>query len=129
MANLELEDLQVAALNDLGIVLENATDYDRALTQFQTAAELSKNLDKTEHLARQHMRMGRIYDLRMSRYAKAKVHYLKALELYESLHKTEEAAQALLDAGRCDRLLGNFKGAENQYEKALKLLREEPEGH
>ncbi|MCF8129951.1 MAG: CHAT domain-containing protein [Deltaproteobacteria bacterium] len=124
MANLELEDLQVAALNDLGIVLENATDYHRALTQFQTAAELSKNLDKKERLARQHMRMGRIYDLRMSQYAKAKTHYLRALELYKALNKTEETAQALLDAGRCDRLLGNFKGAEDQYEKALKLLGE-----
>ncbi len=124
MANLELEDLQVAALNDLGIVMENATDYDRALTQFQTAAELSKNLDKKDHLARQHMRMGRIYDLRMSQFAKAKTHYLKALELYETLHQTEESAQALLDAGRCDRLLGNFKGAEDRYEKALALLRE-----
>jgi len=124
MANLELEDLRVAALNDLGIVMENATDYDRALTQFQTAAELSKSLDKKERLARQHMRMGRIYDLRMSQYAKAKTHYLKALELYETLHNTEETAQALLDAGRCDRLLGNFKGAEDRYEKGLRLLRE-----
>ena len=59
MANLELEDLQVAALNDLGVVLENATDYDRALEQFQTAAEISRTLGKKERLARQHMRMGR----------------------------------------------------------------------
>ncbi|MCF8130839.1 MAG: CHAT domain-containing protein, partial [Deltaproteobacteria bacterium] len=124
MANLELEDLQVAALNDLGIVLENATDYDRALTQFQTAADLSKSLNKKERLARQHMRMGRIYDLRMSQYAKAKTHYLKALELYETLHNTEQTAQALLDVGRCDRLLGNFKGAQEQYEQALTLLGE-----
>ena len=123
MANLELEDLQVAALNDLGVVLENATDYDRALEQFQTAAEISKTLGKKERLARQHMRMGRIYDLRMSQYAKAKVHYLKAFELYETLNKTENMAQALLDAGRCDRLLGNFKGAEDQYEKALNILK------
>ena len=43
MANLELEDLQIAAVNDLGVVLENATDYDRALEQFQTAAELSQH--------------------------------------------------------------------------------------
>ena len=123
MANLELEDLQVAALNDLGVVLENATDYDRALLQFQTAAELSQGLDKKERLARQHLRMGRIYDLRMSQYAKAKIHYLKALKIYEALHKTEDMAQALLDAGRCDRLLGNFKGAEDQYEKAFNLLK------
>ena len=122
MANLELADLQVAALNDLGVVLENATDYDRALVQFQTAAELSESPDKKERLARQHMRMGRIYDLRMSRYAVAKKHYLKAYELYADLHKTGGMAQALLDAGRCDRLMGNFKGAEDQYGKALDLL-------
>jgi len=128
MANLELEDLQVAALNDLGVVLENATDYDRALAQFQTAADLSKSLDKKERLARQYMRMGRIYDLRMGQYAKAKIHYLKAFALYETLNKTEDMAQALLDAGRCDRLLGNFKGAEEQYGKALKLLTESGEG-
>ena len=128
MANLELEDLQVSALNDLGVVLENATDYDQALEQFEAAAKLSKTLDKKERLARQHERMGRIYDLRMSRYAKAKIHYLKAFELYETLNKTDEMAQALLDAGRCDRLLGNFAGAEDQYQRALKLLENEKTG-
>ncbi len=128
VANLELEDLQVAALNDLGIVLENATDYDRALAQFRTAAEISENLDKTEHLARQHMRMGRIYDLRMSQYAKAKTHYLRAYDLYEALNNTDQMAQALLDAGRCDRLMGNFKGAHDQYEKAFKRLIKEDTG-
>ena len=127
MANLELEDLQVSALNDLGVVLENATDYDRALAQFQAAADLSKSLGKMERLARQHMRMGRIHDLRMSQYARAKTHYLKAFELYENLGETENMAQALLDAGRCERLLGNFKGAEVRYEEALKLL-EQGEG-
>ncbi|MCG6880798.1 MAG: CHAT domain-containing protein [Deltaproteobacteria bacterium] len=128
MANLELEDLQVSALNDLGVVLENATDYDGALEQFQAAAKLSKTLDKKERLARQHSRMGRIYDLRMSQYAKAKIHYVKAFELYETLDKTDEMAQALLDAGRCDRLLGNFTGAEDHYQRALKLLKNEKTG-
>ncbi len=128
MANLELADLQVAALNDLGVVLENATHYNRALTQFQTAADLSRNPDKKGALARQHMRMGRVYDLRLSQYPKAKIHYLKACALYETLNDTENMAQALLDAGRCDRLLGNFKEAENQYEKALALLDKGKEG-
>ena len=128
MANLELADLQVAALNDLGVVLENATHYNRALTQFQTAADLSQNLDKKGALARQHMRMGRVYDLRLSQYPKAKIHYLEAYTLYETLNDTKNMAQALLDAGRCDRLLGNFEGAENRYEKALALLAKGKEG-
>ena len=71
--------------------------------------------------------MGRIYDLRMNQYARAKVHYLKAYELYRTLDKTDNMAQALLDVGRCDRLLGNFKGAEDSYEKALNLLEEDEE--
>ena len=128
MANLELEDLQVAALNDLGVVLENATDYDRALERFQSAAHISESLDKKGIMARQHMRMGRVYDLRMSRYAKAKIHYLEAYRIYETLNRTEGMAQALLDAGRCDRLMGNFKEAQNRYETALKLLDKEEKG-
>jgi hypothetical protein len=39
-----------------------------------------------------------------------------------ALQRPRDMAQALLDAGRCDRLMGNFKGAEDQYGKALKLL-------
>ncbi|MBL7171305.1 MAG: tetratricopeptide repeat protein [Desulfobacteraceae bacterium] len=121
MASLELGARQVEALNDLGVVLENATDYDRALAQFQSAAALSKTLNKQELLAHQHMRMGRIYDLRLSQYAKAKQHYMEAYKLYETLAEKENMAQALLDTGRCNRLLGNFKEAGEQYKKALAL--------
>ncbi|MBW1779437.1 MAG: CHAT domain-containing protein [Deltaproteobacteria bacterium] len=122
MANLELGAPQVAALNDLGVVLENATDYDRALARFRSAASLSKAMNKEELLAQQHMRMGRIYDLRLSQYAKAKEHYMSAEGLYEALGQKQSMAQALLDTGRCDRLLGDFKGASRNYQQALALL-------
>ncbi|MFO7601841.1 MAG: CHAT domain-containing protein [Candidatus Desulfacyla sp.] len=122
MADLELGAPQVAALTDLGVVLENATDYDRALEQFQSAAALSRDMDKDELLARQHMRMGRIYDLRLSRYAGAKQHYMAAYDLYEALEQKARMAQALLDTGRCDRLLGNFVDASDRYQKAMALL-------
>jgi len=122
MANLELGDPQVAALTDLGVVLENATDYDRALERFQSAADLSRDMNKDELLAQQHMRMGRITDMRLSRYAVAKQHYLEAHELYEALEQRPQMAQALLDTGRCDRLLGNFMDASDRYQKALDLL-------
>ncbi len=123
VAALELESEQISALNDLGIVLENATDYDKALLQFESAATLSKTLNKQELLARQYERIGRIYDLRLSRYARARENYLKAYAIYESLGLKDDMAQALLDAGRCSRLLGNFQEADKAYKDALALLK------
>ncbi|MBW1852700.1 MAG: tetratricopeptide repeat protein, partial [Deltaproteobacteria bacterium] len=116
MADLELGPRQIAALNDLAIVLENATHYDRALEQFESAAALSRGMDKEELLAKQYMRIGRIYDLRLSSYAKAKQFYTKAYAIYKRLRKQNKMAQALLDIGRCCRLLGNFREAEEQGE-------------
>ena len=123
VAALELEGDQISALNDLGIVLENATDYDKALLQFESAATLSRTLNKQELLARQYERIGRIYDLRLSRYAQARENYLKAYAIYESLGLKDDMAQALLDAGRCSRLLGNFQEADKAYKDALALLK------
>ncbi|MBW2202578.1 MAG: CHAT domain-containing protein, partial [Deltaproteobacteria bacterium] len=121
MADLELGPRQIAALNDLAIVLENATHYDRALEQFESAAALSRGMDKEELLAKQYMRIGRIYDLRLSSYAKAKQFYTKAYAIYKRLRKQNKMAQALLDIGRCCRLLGNFREAEEHYKQALDL--------
>ena len=122
LADLELKDEQLSALNDLAIVLENATDYDRALLQFETAATLSKEWNKEELLARQYMRIGRIYDLRLSNYARARENYMKAHAIYASIDQRDNAAQAFLDAGRCSRLLGNFQEADKAYKDALVLL-------
>ncbi len=121
MADLELGPRQIAALNDLAIVLENATHYDRALEQFEFAAALSRGMDKEELLAKQYMRIGRIYDLRLSSYAKAKQFYTKAYAIYKRLRKQNKMAQALLNIGRCCRLLGNFREAEEHYKQALDL--------
>ena len=121
MTDLELGPRQIAALNDLAIVLENATHYDRALEQFESAASLSRGMDKDHLLAKQYMRIGRIYDLRLSSYAKAKQFYAKAYSIYERLDRKKGMGQALLDIGRCNRLLGNFREAEEHYREALDL--------
>jgi tetratricopeptide (TPR) repeat protein len=121
MANLELESEQVGALASTGLVFENATEYDRALVHFRSALDLSLKLNKKELIARQHMNIGRLYDLRLSRYAAARQHYEKALGLYADLQDAAGAAQAHLDIGRCYRLMGNFPDAELHYGEALKL--------
>ena len=122
MANLELGPEQIRALSDLGVVLENATEYDRALVKFEGAASLSKALDKKELLARQYASIGRIYDLRLSQYALARQNYERAFAIYEELGSTSGMAQALLDIGRCYRLLGNFVEADRNYTRSLELV-------
>ncbi len=110
-----------AAMKDLGVVLENATHYESALSRFQKAAELSRDINDRQMLAAQHLNIGRIHDLRLNRYPEAIRHYEKALALYKEMDNPEKIAEARLNIGRCYRLLGVFPKAETQYEKALSM--------
>ncbi|MBI5016263.1 MAG: CHAT domain-containing protein [Deltaproteobacteria bacterium] len=121
LANLDLGPEEAAALADLGTVFESATEYDRALVEFSSAAQLSRTLGKDDLLARQHESLGRVYDLRLSRYARARKEYEAALTVHRTLGDPAGQARALLDAGRCLRLLGNFPEAEARYREALAL--------
>lgn len=125
MAGLEIGPDQAAALSDLGVVLENATEYDRALIQFRSAAELSKALNKKDLLARQYVSIGRIYDLRLSMYMRARKSYGEAYSIYQDLGQKGGMARTLLDMGRCYRLLGNFREADEHYRKALDLIKQD----
>ncbi|RMD59624.1 MAG: CHAT domain-containing protein, partial [Nitrospirae bacterium] len=113
---------EVMAFSNMGIVLERATEYDRALKQFEIAAKLSKKLGKKELLSQQYTNIGRIYDLRLSQYARAIRYYEKALTIYRQLGRDRDVAQALLNIGRCYRLLGNFQKAQKYYDEAMELV-------
>ena len=119
MENLELESGQVEALSDLGVILENASQYENALERFRSAASLSERIGREPLLAEQYMNIGRIYDLRMSMYPVAVKNYSRAFDIFMKLGDDRGASQALLDMGRCYRLTGNFPGAEDCYKRAL----------
>lgn len=126
LAKLNLPRQEIAALADLGVVLENAIRYEQALARFESAAALSGRLGMRELLAQQHMNIGRILDLRLSQYARAKQSYRQGLEIFEALGRKGDMAQAMLDMGRCARLLGDFGQADEFYRKALGLLGKDP---
>jgi len=115
------EDL-IRAFTDLGIVLENATSYDSALSRFQSAADLSRALNQSELLGEQYLNIGRIYDLRLNQYVKAIINYEKALELYSASDNFEKTAESKLNIGRCYRLLGNFSKADDYYKQSLSII-------
>lgn len=121
LANLELAPKEIEALSSLGAVLENAIQFDRALKRFEGAAKLSQKAGTRELVAKQYMSIGRIYDLRLSQYAQAREAYGTALGIYTALGRKVDMAQAMLDIGRCARLIGNFTEAETRYADALKL--------
>ncbi|MFU8857796.1 MAG: CHAT domain-containing protein [Deferrisomatales bacterium] len=127
LANLELGPEEVEALASLGAVLEEATRYEQALGVFQTAAERSRDLEQAALLAAQHASLGRVYDLRLNRWARAKQSYEQALELSDAAGDLHGVVQALVDVGRCERFLGSFPAAEERYSLALELLDEDPD--
>ncbi|MBF0225071.1 MAG: tetratricopeptide repeat protein [Desulfobacterales bacterium] len=122
VANLELTSEQIKAFFELGVVLENATDYERAVVNFESAASLSKGLRKNELLAKQYTSIGRIYDMRLSKYAYGIQFYKKALEIWQELKNNEMIAESYINIGRCYRLLGNFQEADKNYDDAMNLV-------
>ena len=79
---LEAEREKTDAMANLGTVLENAAEYERALEFFSSAAVSGEQRNKLAITAAQYRNMGRIYDLRLSRYPVAITYYQKALALY-----------------------------------------------
>ncbi|MDA3897924.1 MAG: tetratricopeptide repeat protein, partial [Desulfobacteraceae bacterium] len=115
------EDL-VRAFKDLGIVLENATNYDSALSRFKHAAELTRTLNQSELMGEQYLNIGRVYDLRLNQYTAAIQNYEKALEIFTAAEDFEKISESKLNIGRCYRLLGNFAEADRFYEQSLSLI-------
>jgi CHAT domain-containing protein/Tfp pilus assembly protein PilF len=131
--SLKLDPQKIETLSDIGVILEKATEYDRAIGFFQTAVSIGKVLDQKGLLARQYTSIGRINDLRLSRYALAIENYQKALKLYRempsSIQNSGNIAQALLNIGRSYRLIGNFIKADRFYLNALKTIEAHPSEH
>lgn len=122
MSELQIDDTLIRAMTDLGIVLENATQYESAINRFTSAETLSKTLDLPELQAAQNLNIGRIYDLRLSRYHEAIAFYEKAIEIYRKGDNPEKTAESIVNIGRCHRLLGNFSVADRHYQEAMALV-------
>ncbi|GAB4296841.1 MAG: hypothetical protein Fur0034_06320 [Desulfuromonadia bacterium] len=107
-------------LAEFAVVMENGVNYEAAGTLFQESAKEGKG--DTRHLADQYRNLGRLNDLRLSRYPRAIEYYREANRLYRGLKDPLLVAETLLEEGRCRRLLGEFTAAEALYAEALSLV-------
>jgi CHAT domain-containing protein/tetratricopeptide (TPR) repeat protein len=121
-ADLGLVKEQAAALSGFAQVQENALDYSRAGILYSEAADLRQLLKDDLSLADQYRNLGRLYDLRLSRYAEAERYYAQAVDLYAVQGAKRLEGEALLERGRTRRLLGDFNGADALYEEALQKI-------
>ena len=118
-ADLGLAKEQASALADFGVVMENAVDYPTARSLFEESAGIRRTLHDELPLAEQYRNLGRIFDLRLNRYAAAERYYAQAGEIYAKSGQGGLEAETLLERGRCQRLLGNFPAADGLYRQAL----------
>ncbi|HIJ89044.1 MAG TPA: CHAT domain-containing protein, partial [Desulfuromonadales bacterium] len=118
-ADLGMVKEQAAALADFGVVMENSVNFTAAKTFFEEAAGLRQTLKDEVSLAEQYRNLGRIYDLRLNRYAVAEQYYARAGEIYATSGNAVLEAETLLERGRCQRLLGNFPAADKFYVDAM----------
>ncbi len=130
---LQLTVEQSETLSELGRLAEQATDYERALHYFESSVSVSGKTEKRWVLGDRFRSIGRIFDLRLSRYAEAIKNYQRAASLYREGEQTPDSAsriaQAQLDIGRCHRLMGNLSEAALHYEAALQRVSGLPGAH
>lgn len=118
-AELGLSREQAAALADFGVVMESAVDYPAARSLFEESAGIRRALRDEIPLAEQYRNLGRLFDLRLNRYALAERYYAQAGEIYARAGTGVLEAETLLERGRCQRLQGNFSAADGLYAQAL----------
>jgi CHAT domain-containing protein len=117
----EILDRLAESYSTLGIVEENALDYDQALEAFRRSLEINQEIGEELNRGRELRRIGRIYYLRLSRYADARKYFTDAYDLFAGLDEKEQMAESLLELGLVSEKQGDFERALDYYQRAEEL--------
>jgi len=117
----EILDRLAESYSTLGIVEENALDYGQALEAFSQSLRINEEIGEELNRGRELRRIGRIYYLRLSRYADARKYFSDAYSLFAGLDEKEQMAESLLELGLVSEKQGSFDEALNYYRQAEKI--------
>jgi CHAT domain-containing protein/Tfp pilus assembly protein PilF len=81
----EILDRLAESYSTLGIVEENALDYDNALKAFNASLAINEEIGEDLNRGRELRRIGRVYYLRLNRFQEARKYFNQAYELYTEL--------------------------------------------
>ncbi|NIQ00479.1 MAG: tetratricopeptide repeat protein, partial [Nitrospinaceae bacterium] len=117
----ELLDRLAESYSTLGIIEENALDYDQALEAFTASLKIHEEIGEDLHRGRELRRIGRIYYLRLNQYAQARQFFQEANRLFTELGHDEQRVETLLELGLVAEKEGDFPEALQFYKKAQSL--------
>ena len=117
----EILDRLAENYSTLGIVEENALDFDKALEAFTSSLKLNEEIGEDLNRGRELRRIGRIYYLRLNRYPQAAEYFQQAYQLFEELGNNEQKVETLLELGLVAEKQGDFTKSIGYYQKAQTL--------
>ena len=117
----EILDLLAESYSTLGIVEENALDYDNALKAFNASLAINEEIGEDLNRGRELRRIGRIYYLRLNRFDDARKFFNQAYELFAELEQVDQQVESLLELGLVAEKQADFKQALELYGKAQVL--------
>jgi CHAT domain-containing protein/Tfp pilus assembly protein PilF len=120
----EILDLLAESYSTLGIVEENALDYDNALKAFNASLAINEEIGEDLNRGRELRRIGRIYYLRLNRYEEARRFFSQAYELFAELEQVDQQVESLLELGLVAEKEADFKQALELYGRAQSLAEE-----
>ncbi len=107
--------------SQLGIVEENALDYDKALEAFTASLALNEEIGEDLNRGLELRRIGRIYYLRLNQFDAARKYFQQAYQLFQELENNEQQVETLLELGLVAEKQGDFAPALDFYSKAETL--------
>lgn len=120
----EILDRLAESYSTLGIVEENALDYDNALNAFNASMTINEEIGEDLSRGRELRRIGRIYYLRLNRFAEARKFFSQAYELFVELEQVDQQVESLLELGLVAEKEADFKQALELYGRAQALAEE-----
>jgi diguanylate cyclase (GGDEF)-like protein len=104
----------------LGDLYKQVNEYDRAMSYYQTALELSKSAKNDKKRAEFLNSIGEV-SFRLTNYDQALEYYLKSLKIREEIHDKKGIADSLNTVGNIYFQLKNYSQALDYYQHSLKI--------
>ncbi len=120
----EILDRLAESYSTLGIVEENALDYDNALKAFNASLAINEEIGEDLNRGRELRRIGRIYYLRLNRFQEARKYFNQAYELFTELEQVDQQVESLLELGLVAEKEADFEQALKLYSRAQSVAEE-----